>query len=138
MASPAAPTPGADPGAPEADPAAIRASLSPRLAADFDGEWDSALEKAKASKDLAGVRMLLRKWRHLAYTEMRDPGSYFRLLAKAEQIMRTGENSSARSFEDMQALIRERWAGSSGSMSRAAAPGARFVAVTSFSPGLVT
>ncbi len=94
--------------APEADPAAIRACLSPRLVAEFDAEWEKVLERAKASKDLAGMHKLLQKWRHLAYAELREPGSYFRMLAKAEQILRTGENPTAGSFEDMQALIRER------------------------------
>src|SRR6476660_5549932 len=109
MASPAAadqPTSGTP--APRADPVVIRACLSPRLVAEFDAEWESVLEQAKTSKDLAGVHKLLQKWRHLAYAELRDPGSYFRLLAKAEQIMQTGENPTAGSFEDMQALIRER------------------------------
>lgn len=108
MASPAAHVPAGDPAPPRADPVAIRACLSPRLVAEFDAEWDSALEQAKTSKDLAGVHKLLQKWRHLAYAELHDPGSYFRLLAKAEQIMRTGENPTAGSFEEMQALIRER------------------------------
>ncbi len=108
MASPSAPMPAANPAPPEADPVAIRACLSPRLVAEFDTDWDIVLEQAKASKDLAGVHKLLHKWRHLAYSELRDPGSYFRLLAKAEQIMRSGENPTAGSFEDMQALIRER------------------------------
>jgi hypothetical protein len=39
---------------------------------------------------------------------MRDPGSYYRMLGKAEQIMRTGRNPDAVPFEDMQALIRQR------------------------------
>lgn len=108
MSTSAAPFPSGEPSAPEADPIAIRACLSPRLVAEFDAEWDRVLEQAKASKDLAGVHQLLRKWRHVAYAEMRDPGSYFRLLAKAEQIVRTGENPNAGSFDDMQAVIQER------------------------------
>jgi hypothetical protein len=108
IVSPAAPlsTPNSAP--PEPDPVAIRSCLSQHLIAEFDAEWASALEKAKTSKDLAGVRALLYKWRHLAYAEMCGPGSYLRLLAKAEQILRTGKNPTAGSFEDMQALIRER------------------------------
>ena len=51
---------------------------------------------------------MLNKWRQTAYLEMRDPGSYYRMVAKAEQIMRTGHNPDAVSFEDMQALIRQR------------------------------
>lgn len=111
MASPSAPLPAVNPGPPDADPVAIRACLSQRLVVEFDAAWDVALEQAKASKNLAGVHKLLQKWRHLAYSELRDPGSYFRLQAEAEQIMRTGENPTAGSFEDMQALIRERLAG---------------------------
>lgn len=108
MASPSAPLPAANPAPPEADPVAIRACLTPRVAAEFDAEWEIVLDKAKQTKDLVGVHKLLHKWRYVAYAEMRDPGSYFRLLAKAEQIMHTGENPTARSSEDMQALIRER------------------------------
>jgi hypothetical protein len=39
---------------------------------------------------------------------MRDPGSHYRMLAKAEQILRTGRNPDAAPFEDMQELIRQR------------------------------
>jgi len=78
------------------------------LIAEFDVDWDIALEQAKTSKDLAGVHTLLHKWRHIAYTELVDPGSYSRLHAKAEQILRTGENPTAGSYEAMHALIRER------------------------------
>ena len=78
------------------------------LAAEFDSEWEIVLERAKQSKDLAEVHDLLNKWRHTAYMEMRDPGSHHRMLAKAEQIMRTGRNPDAAPFEDMQALIRQR------------------------------
>jgi hypothetical protein len=68
----------------------------------------TALWRRRSLKDLAGVHSLLHKWRHLTYPEMTHPGSYSRLLGKAEQILRTGENSTAGSFQDMQALIRER------------------------------
>jgi hypothetical protein len=106
MASPAAPLP--DPAPPSPDPQAIRACLTSALAAEFDSEWEIVLERAKQSKDLAGVHDLLDKWRHTAYLEMRDPGSYYRMLGKAEQIMCTGRNTDAVPFEDMQALIRQR------------------------------
>jgi Family of unknown function (DUF6247) len=93
---------------PPADPQAIRAALSPALAAEFDSEWDTVLEAAKKSKSLAGVHELLNKWRHTAYMETRDPGSYHRVLAKAEQIRRTGHNPDAAKVEDLHALIGER------------------------------
>lgn len=82
--------PDREPVAPEADPQAIRACLSSALVAEFDSEWEMVLDHAKQSKSLAGVHDLLNKWRHTAYLEMRDPGAYYRLLAKAELIMRTG------------------------------------------------
>ncbi|MGH3934593.1 MAG: DUF6247 family protein [Pseudonocardiaceae bacterium] len=108
MASPAAPLPDPAPAPPPPDPQAIRGCLTSALAAEFDSEWEIVLEHAKQSKDLAGVHDLLTKWRHTAYLEMRDPGAYYRMLAKAEQIMRTGRNPDAVSFEDMQALLRQR------------------------------
>jgi hypothetical protein len=103
---PAAPTEPAGP--PPADPHAIRACLTPTLAAEFDHEWNVVLDRVKQSKDLTNLHDLLNKWRHTAYMEMRDPGSYYRMLAKAEQIQRTGGNPDATSFADMQALIQER------------------------------
>ncbi|MGH4008576.1 MAG: DUF6247 family protein [Pseudonocardiaceae bacterium] len=108
MASPAAPLPDPAQVPPPPDPQAIRGCLTPALAAEFDSEWEIVLEHAKQSKDLDGVHELLNKWRHTVYMEMRDPGSYNRMLAKADQIMRTGRNPDAVSFEDMQVLIRQR------------------------------
>jgi hypothetical protein len=95
---------------PPADPKAIRACLTPSLAAEFDREWDSVLEAAKQGKDMVPIQSLLTKWRHLAHAELRDPGAYYRMLAKAEQIMRTGENPDAASVVDMRALIEQRLA----------------------------
>jgi uncharacterized protein DUF6247 len=106
MASPAAPLP--DPAPPSPDPQAIRVCLTSALAAEFDSEWEIVLERAKRSQELARVHDLLAKWRHIAYLEMRDPGSYSRMLVKAEQITRTGGNPDAVSFEGMQALIQRR------------------------------
>lgn len=96
--------------APDADPVAIRRCLSPHLVAEFDHEWELVLDLAKQTKDLDAVQDFLVKWRHLAYAEMREPGSYFRLLGLAEQIMCTGKNPTARSADEMQKLIRERLA----------------------------
>lgn len=94
--------------APAADPVEIRACLPQHLVGEFDAEWDIVLEKAKSSRDLAGVHSLLHKWRHLAYAEQLDPGSYSRLQAKAAEILRTGTNSTAGSYTQMRALIQER------------------------------
>jgi Family of unknown function (DUF6247) len=107
MASPALPD--HDPVAPPPpDPKAIRACLTPTLAAEFDHEWQIVLERVKQSQDLGDLHELLNKWRHTAYLEMREPGSYHRLLGKAEQIQRAGSNPDAASFEDMLAIVRQR------------------------------
>lgn len=92
-----------------ADPQAIRACLTPGVAAEFDAEWDIVLERAKQAKDLAPVHELLNKWRHFACAELKDPGSYFRLLAAAAHTMATGEAPAGSvSGEEIKARIRER------------------------------
>lgn len=82
--------------------------MTPALAAEFDREWRIVLERVKQSQDLADLHELLDKWRHTAYLEMREPGSYYRVLAKAEQITRMGANPDAVPFEEMVALVRRR------------------------------
>ena len=57
----------------------------------FDGHWEQVLEEAKQSKSLAGVRDLLAQWRHIAYQELRAPGSYARLMTKASAISSMGK-----------------------------------------------
>lgn len=105
----ASPLPNPEPVPPPADPVAIRASLSPRLAAVFDAEWEFVLDKAKESKDLAEVHDFVRSWRHIAYAEMRDPGSYFRVQAIAERALVTGlAPEGSISGEEMHALIDRR------------------------------
>ena len=110
MASPAAALPSDhEPVPPPPDPQAIRACLTPDVAAEFDAEWEIVLDKAKASKDLAPVHELLAKWRHFAYSELRDPGSYFRLLATAARTLATGQAPAGSiSGDEMKALIRQR------------------------------
>jgi len=72
---------------PPSDPQAIRACVTPTLVAEFDCEWKIVLDRVKQSKDLADLHELLNKWRHPLSMEMREPGSYYRMLGKAEQIM---------------------------------------------------
>jgi len=74
----------------------------------FDSEWEFVLEEAKRSKNLAGVHELLHKWRFFALEELRKPGWYGSLQAKAEQILHTGVNPGAVSWEDMQKLLGRR------------------------------
>lgn len=109
MASPAAAVPPDEPVPPQADPVAIRACLTPDVAAEFDTEWDIVLDEAKQSKDLAPVHALLAKWRHFAYAELRDPGSYFRALATAARRQATGKApASSVSGDEVKSLIRKR------------------------------
>jgi hypothetical protein len=97
--------------APEADPVAIRACLTPDVAAVFDAEWEHVLEHAKRSKDLAGVRELLAHWRHFAFQELREPGSYFRVLATAARVQATRQAPPGSvSGEEMRARIEARLA----------------------------
>jgi hypothetical protein len=84
----AASHPGGSPVPPPAEPRAIRACLTPTLVAEFDREWQLVLERVKQSQDLGDLYELLNKWQHTAFMEMREPGSYYRLLGRAEQIIR--------------------------------------------------
>jgi hypothetical protein len=101
--------PDREPVPPPPDPLAIRGCLTPHVAAEFDAEWDIVLDKAKQSKDLAPVHALLHKWRHFAYSEMKDPGCYFRLLATAARTLATGEAPpDSVSGDEVKDLIRRR------------------------------
>jgi hypothetical protein len=97
-----------EPVPPPAEPGAIRACLTGQMLAAFDREWDFVLDEAKQTHNLGGLEQLLLKWRHMAYAELKDPGSYARLTAKAELIRRTGSNPDAVSIEDVRELIRQR------------------------------
>jgi len=110
MASPAAaPSPHGGPGAPAADPEAIRACLPSSLLAEFDREWEIVLDRAKLCKSIAGVHDMLHKWRHVAFGEMRNPGTYDRLLATVERVTRTGRApAGAVSGDEIRALITDR------------------------------
>ena len=65
------------------------------------------LDRVKQSQDLTDLHELLAKWRHIVHLELRDPGATYRILAKAEQIQRTGHNPDADPV-DLQALIEQR------------------------------
>ncbi|MFC9250663.1 DUF6247 family protein [Amycolatopsis thailandensis] len=108
MASPAAPLDGDGPRPPEADAASIRRCLSPRLLMDFDAEWSLVLDQAKESKSLKAVHGLLRKWQAIAYGELQDPGSHYRMLGKAERILQTGDHLGEVPARELHALIGER------------------------------
>jgi len=105
----AAPMPDSTPVPPDPTPESIRASLSPSLRAEFDREWEIVLDEAKRDKTLDPVYDILSKWRHTAYMELRDPGSYYRLLAQCEQILRTRKAPEGSiSGDEMKALLSKR------------------------------
>jgi hypothetical protein len=76
----------------------VHSPVPGRASADPDGigaivtgaEWEFVLEAAKHSKDLAGCGRAAGKWRAFAYQELREPGAYFRVLATAAEVQRTG------------------------------------------------
>jgi Family of unknown function (DUF6247) len=108
MVSPAA-LPNPAPVPPPQEPQAIRACLTPDVAAEFDREWEIVLECVKQAKDLAPVHDLLHKWRHFAYSELKEPGTYFRLLATAAHTLATGKAPAGSvSAEDIKAMIDRR------------------------------
>jgi hypothetical protein len=100
--------PDPDLGTPVADPRAIRDSLPPALVAEFDREWEFVLERAKQDMDLAPIRSLLTKWRHVAHAELREPGVTQRLAEKVDLIQQTGQNPEAVSLQDVRRLIDQR------------------------------
>ncbi|MGH3566380.1 MAG: DUF6247 family protein [Pseudonocardia sp.] len=84
------------------------------MAAVFDAEWVQVLDATKQSKDLAGVRELLARWRHFAYQELREPGAYFRVLATAARVQVTRQAPAGSvSDEEMRARI-DAWLAETG------------------------
>jgi len=77
------------------DPAAIRAELTPDLAASFDAEWEAVLEAAKRTQDLQAIHDLLTRWRFVASAEQASPGRYARALEAAERIVAAGSAEAA-------------------------------------------
>jgi hypothetical protein len=109
MAAPVGPVPDGDPSPPPADPVAIRACLTPAVAAEFDAEWNVVLEEAKVSHSLAGIHQLLSRWRITAHAELRDPGTYFRVLAAAARAQASGQAPAGSvSGEEITELINRR------------------------------
>ncbi|KAA8885176.1 hypothetical protein F3087_30560 [Nocardia colli] len=93
---------------PAAEPKALRAALTPALRAEFDREWDLVLEQAKESHTLEDVHALLNKWQHTAVMELREPGSYQRMLDKAARIQADGGRTTDVSIDDVRVLLAHR------------------------------
>jgi hypothetical protein len=76
----------------EASPAEIRAALVPEEQDEFDRQYQRALQAAGESYSLDQLDKTLTAWRRTAWmTTAHGHEAYRRMLAKAEQIARTGE-----------------------------------------------
>jgi hypothetical protein len=90
------------------DPSSIRAALTTTLRGEFDREWELVLDEVKESKEIGPILDMVNKWRHIAAGEIEEPGRYYRVLAKAEQIMQAGGNPAGRPADDVMQLIEKR------------------------------
>ena len=76
----------------DASPAEVYAALIPEEAAEFMRQWKAALDVAAETYDLTEVFEMLNHWRLTAWmTTTHGPESHRRMLAKADNILRTGE-----------------------------------------------
>ncbi|GAA5171385.1 hypothetical protein GCM10023321_69870 [Pseudonocardia eucalypti] len=94
---------------PDATPAAIRAALIDEERAEFDQAYRDALAEAARTLDLTRLLDVLRNYHRIAWlTQSQGPEAHRRMLDKATQIMRTGQNPDAVPNEQVEALIRKR------------------------------
>lgn len=78
----------------DASPAEVRAALSAQDAAAFDRQWRSAMATATETLDLTVVHRALDSWRRVAWlTAVHGPEGYRRLLATADERVRTGSSA---------------------------------------------
>jgi hypothetical protein len=78
----------------DASPAQVRAALSAEDAAAFDRQWRRLMARATETLDLAEVHQALEDWRRVAWlTSELGPEGYRRMLATAEERLRTGERA---------------------------------------------
>jgi hypothetical protein len=76
----------------DASPAQVRAALVPEDVVRFDRQWRAAMATATEALDLTAVHELLDSWRRVAWlTTASGPEGYRRILARAEETLRTGE-----------------------------------------------
>jgi hypothetical protein len=94
----------------DASPAQVRAALVPEDAVRFDRQWRAAMATATEALDLTGVHDVLESWRRVAWlTSARGAEGYRRILARAEETLRTGEQPpGAVSLEEIRLRIGHR------------------------------
>ncbi|MFJ4650464.1 DUF6247 family protein [Nocardia sp. NPDC088792] len=105
--------PGPRPYVPDAEPSAIRACLPSDVAAEFDRNWNAMMDRAKSNQDVTVVHRFLARWRIMAAAELADPGSYYRMMAKAEQAVARAaagepEDPSGMSADEIRTMISDK------------------------------
>ncbi|MFC0115082.1 DUF6247 family protein [Kibdelosporangium aridum] len=94
---------------PGTTPRAIRAALLPEEAADFDRDYRAALRTAAETLSLDELHATLTHWHRVARMTQADPEAHRRMLQRAEETLRTGEEpADVVAADDVKALIRER------------------------------
>lgn len=94
---------------PETTPVAIRDALIDEERVEFERAYREALAEAAETLDLTSVLDVLRNYHRIAWlTQRQGPQAHRRMLDKAAEILRTGQNPDAVSIEDVKALISKR------------------------------
>lgn len=77
----------------DASPAQVRAALIPEDHPEFDRQWREALAVAADMLSLDEVHETLESWRRVAWlVTAHGPEGYRRMMATAEQTLRTGQS----------------------------------------------
>lgn len=94
---------------PKATPAAIREALIDNERAEFERDYHEAVRNATKTWDLNPVFDVLRNYHRIAcITRLNGVAAHRRMLAKADEIARTGKNPDGRSEEELMARINKR------------------------------
>jgi hypothetical protein len=97
---------------PDTTPTAIRDALIGEERAEFKSAYREALAQTAETAetlDLTRVLDVLRNYHRIAWlTQRQGPEAHRRMLDKAAEIMRIGQNPDAVPIEDVKALIRQR------------------------------
>jgi len=97
------------PAQPPHSPAEIRASLLPEEADAFDRDYREALKTAAETLNLDELHATLQHWRRIALMTQTDPAAHRRMLAQADETLRTGQlPPGTASLDEVKALIKER------------------------------
>lgn len=94
---------------PETTPTAIRDALIDEERTEFERAYQQAVLEAARTLDLTKVLDVLRTYHRIAWlTQRQGPEAHRRMLDKAAEILRTGNNPDAISADDVKAVIAKR------------------------------